>query len=162
MNMASFERSAHTLTVLPSGESWMPSAETMLGRVFLTLRVAVSVNFAVREVIPRLPEFMQRNPALHIELYALNKVMCFPLSTKRRVAYFTPDNCGYWVLGNGYRVSEPSSHGLLFSQFVTLFLTPVVYIYMEDAQQWTERLFKRKRGEEPRMAGSHGPVPTGD
>jgi DNA-binding transcriptional LysR family regulator len=33
-----------------------------------TLRVAVSVNFAVREVIPRLPDFMQRHPALQIDL----------------------------------------------------------------------------------------------
>ena len=33
-----------------------------------TLRVALSVNFGVREVIPRLPHFMQRHPALHIEL----------------------------------------------------------------------------------------------
>jgi DNA-binding transcriptional LysR family regulator len=33
-----------------------------------TLRVAVSVNFGVREVIPRLPDFMQRHPALHVDL----------------------------------------------------------------------------------------------
>ena len=26
--------------------------------------------------------------------------------------------------------------GLIFSQFVTLFLTPVVYIYMEQANEW--------------------------
>jgi len=35
--------------------------------------------------------------------------------------------------------------GLFFSQIVTLFLTPVVYIYMEDARQWFARLFTRKR-----------------
>ena len=33
-----------------------------------TLRVAVSVNFGVREVIPRLPDFMQRHPALRVDL----------------------------------------------------------------------------------------------
>jgi DNA-binding transcriptional LysR family regulator len=33
-----------------------------------TLRVALSVNFGVREVIPRLPDFMQRHPALHVDL----------------------------------------------------------------------------------------------
>jgi len=35
--------------------------------------------------------------------------------------------------------------GLLFSQVVTLFLTPVVYIYMEQAQEWGGRVFGRKR-----------------
>jgi HAE1 family hydrophobic/amphiphilic exporter-1 len=35
--------------------------------------------------------------------------------------------------------------GLLFSQLVTLFLTPVVYIYMEQASQWSVRRFGRRR-----------------
>jgi HAE1 family hydrophobic/amphiphilic exporter-1 len=35
--------------------------------------------------------------------------------------------------------------GLLFSQFVTLFLTPVVYIYMEQAKDWTTRASGRKQ-----------------
>ena len=35
--------------------------------------------------------------------------------------------------------------GLFFSQIVTLFLTPVVYIYLEDARIWFERVFSRKR-----------------
>ena len=39
--------------------------------------------------------------------------------------------------------------GLVFSQIVTLFLTPVVYIYMEQAQQWGARVFGRKRKGEP-------------
>jgi Cu/Ag efflux pump CusA len=34
--------------------------------------------------------------------------------------------------------------GLFFSQIVTLFLTPVVYIYMEDARLWCGRVFGRK------------------
>jgi len=39
--------------------------------------------------------------------------------------------------------------GLLFSQLLTLFLTPVVYIYLENFQEWLERRFgmrKKKRG----------------
>ena len=42
--------------------------------------------------------------------------------------------------------------GLLFSQFVTLFLTPVVYIYMEDAKHWAARVFGRRRGVEGEAA----------
>ncbi len=34
--------------------------------------------------------------------------------------------------------------GLFFSQIVTLFLTPVVYIYLEDARTWFARMFVRK------------------
>ena len=52
--------------------------------------------------------------------------------------------------------------GLLFSQFVTLFLTPVVYIYMEDAQRWMSQLFGRKTRLEPGMAPSHGSASGGD
>src|SRR5205085_1243327 len=35
--------------------------------------------------------------------------------------------------------------GLFFSQVVTLFLTPVVYIYMEDAKLWFAHRFGRRR-----------------
>jgi hydrophobic/amphiphilic exporter-1 (mainly G- bacteria), HAE1 family len=38
--------------------------------------------------------------------------------------------------------------GLIFSQVVTLFLTPVFYIYMEDAKRLGSRLFSRKRPSE--------------
>ena len=49
--------------------------------------------------------------------------------------------------------------GLLFSQLVTLFLTPVFYIYMEDAQQWVGRLFGKKREiGEPGLAPAHSPM----
>jgi len=52
--------------------------------------------------------------------------------------------------------------GLVFSQIVTLFLTPVVYIYMEDAKQWATRMFGRKSHGEPEAdSSSQGPVPTG-
>ena len=48
--------------------------------------------------------------------------------------------------------------GLVFSQIVTLFLTPVVYIYMEDAKLWGTRLFGRKRRGESET--SQGQIPT--
>jgi len=52
--------------------------------------------------------------------------------------------------------------GLVFSQIVTLFLTPVVYIYMEDAKQWATRMFGRKSHGEPEAdSSSQGPIPTG-
>ena len=44
--------------------------------------------------------------------------------------------------------------GLAFSQFVTLFLTPVVYIYMEQAKDWSARVFGHKHGAEPGLAPS--------
>jgi HAE1 family hydrophobic/amphiphilic exporter-1 len=50
--------------------------------------------------------------------------------------------------------------GLLFSQFVTLFLTPVVYIYMEQAKELGTRIFGRKRHHEPEAdSSSQGPLP---
>jgi HAE1 family hydrophobic/amphiphilic exporter-1 len=38
--------------------------------------------------------------------------------------------------------------GLFFSQIVTLFLTPVVYIYLEKARFWTRRLLARDHATE--------------
>src|SRR5262249_197868 len=35
--------------------------------------------------------------------------------------------------------------GLFFSQIVTLFLTPVVYIYLENARLWRRELLGRKK-----------------
>ncbi len=58
--------------------------------------------------------------------------------------------------------------GLLFSQIVTLFLTPVFYIYMESFQQWVRRVFGKSRaveaGEElPGEAnGEHAPGLAGN
>lgn len=37
----------------------------------------------------------------------------------------------------------------MFSQLVTLFLTPVVYIYLEQAKNWSTRVFGKKRRELP-------------
>jgi len=35
--------------------------------------------------------------------------------------------------------------GLLLSQFLTLYITPVVYIYMESWQTWVKTLFRRRK-----------------
>jgi HAE1 family hydrophobic/amphiphilic exporter-1 len=52
--------------------------------------------------------------------------------------------------------------GLAFSQIVTLFLTPVFYIYMEQLKEWGVHVFGRKHGVEPETGpSSHGPVPSG-
>ncbi len=49
--------------------------------------------------------------------------------------------------------------GLMFSQIVTLFLTPVVYIYMEQAKEWTTRTFGRQPTDHSRpVPASHGPI----
>jgi multidrug efflux pump len=44
--------------------------------------------------------------------------------------------------------------GLLFSQMLTLYTTPVVYLYFDRLQQWRER----KRSERRQLAGSDEPV----
>ena len=52
--------------------------------------------------------------------------------------------------------------GLAFSQVVTLFLTPVFYIYMEQAKEWTSSVFGKRRDVTPEPApSSHGPMPGG-
>jgi hydrophobic/amphiphilic exporter-1 (mainly G- bacteria), HAE1 family len=52
--------------------------------------------------------------------------------------------------------------GLLFSQVVTLYLTPVLYIYMEKFRTQFGRLFLGRRRSHPEPApSSHGPVAGG-
>ena len=52
--------------------------------------------------------------------------------------------------------------GLIFSQAVTLFLNPVVYIYLEQAKQWSTRVFGKKRHEIPEgIPTPEGPVRGG-
>jgi len=52
--------------------------------------------------------------------------------------------------------------GLFFSQIVTLFLTPVVYIYLDNARLWFRRLLMRGRFAEFDVASRAGSVPMGD
>ena len=44
--------------------------------------------------------------------------------------------------------------GLLFSQLVTLYLTPVFYTYMDSFQIWTQRHFGKSAEEEPRLVSA--------
>jgi HAE1 family hydrophobic/amphiphilic exporter-1 len=48
--------------------------------------------------------------------------------------------------------------GLFFSQFITLFITPVVYTYLDAASSRVKGWMKRRQG----IAPSHGAVATGD
>src|SRR5437867_7361082 len=50
--------------------------------------------------------------------------------------------------------------GLFFSQIVTLFLTPVVYIYLDNARLWSKRLFTRGRFAEFDVASRARSMPT--
>jgi HAE1 family hydrophobic/amphiphilic exporter-1 len=52
--------------------------------------------------------------------------------------------------------------GLFFSQIVTLFLTPVVYIYLDNARLWTRRLFARGHVPEFDVAPSPAESTMGD
>jgi DNA-binding transcriptional LysR family regulator len=74
-------RTTRGVTLTEAGADYLARIEPLLaaleeadhaargtGELRGTLRVAVSVNFGVREVIPRLPDFMQRHPALRIDL----------------------------------------------------------------------------------------------
>jgi multidrug efflux pump subunit AcrB len=38
--------------------------------------------------------------------------------------------------------------GLAFSQFITLYVTPVIYIYLDELQGWLGRRTKRAAGRE--------------
>jgi hypothetical protein len=49
----------------------------------------------------------------------------------------------------------------MFSQVVTLFLTPVVYIYMEQAKDWSTRTFGKRRRVEPEVIPTAGPIGGG-
>ncbi len=74
-------RTTRGVTVTEAGADYLARIEPLLaaleeanhaargtGELRGTLRVATSVNFGVREVIPRLPDFMRRHPALHVDL----------------------------------------------------------------------------------------------
>jgi len=49
----------------------------------------------------------------------------------------------------------------MFSQVVTLFLTPVIYIYMEQAKGWATRTFGKGRRVSHEVIPTAGPVGGG-
>jgi DNA-binding transcriptional LysR family regulator len=76
-----FTRTTRAVTLTDTGTDYLMRIEPMLAQLEEadhaargtdelrgTLRVALSSSFSVREVIPRLPEFMQRHPNLRIDL----------------------------------------------------------------------------------------------
>jgi DNA-binding transcriptional LysR family regulator len=81
LGTALLTRTTRGVTLTEAGTDYLARIEPLLaaleeadyaargtGELRGTLRVALSSNFGVREVIPRLPAFMQRYPALRIEL----------------------------------------------------------------------------------------------
>jgi DNA-binding transcriptional LysR family regulator len=74
-------RTTRGLTLTDAGAEYLARIEPLLaaldeadhaargtGELRGTLRIAVTIGFGMREVIPRLAPFMQRHPALHIDL----------------------------------------------------------------------------------------------
>jgi DNA-binding transcriptional LysR family regulator len=74
-------RTTRRLTLTEAGAEYLARIEPLLaaldeadhaargtGELRGTLRVALSIGFGMRAVIPRLPAFMQRHPALRIDL----------------------------------------------------------------------------------------------
>ena len=81
LGTALLTRTTRGVTLTEAGTDYLARIEPLLaaleeadyaargtGELRGTLRVALSSNFGVREVIPRLPAFMQRYPAVRIEL----------------------------------------------------------------------------------------------
>ena len=81
IGVALFTRTTRAVTLTEKGVDYLAHIEPILasldeadhaargtGELRGVLRVALSSSFGVREVIPRLPEFMRRNPRLRIDL----------------------------------------------------------------------------------------------
>lgn len=68
------------------------------------------------------------------------------MTTLAAIAGLLPIALGY---GAGAQARQPMGlaivGGLMFSQVVTLYLTPVFYVYMDKFQRWTDRRGKAKR-----------------
>ncbi len=50
--------------------------------------------------------------------------------------------------------------GLIFSQIITLYITPVYYVYLDEIQNWLNRKWSRFTGRRKREALPHEPVPA--
>ena len=81
MGVPLLTRTTRRLTLTEAGAEYLARIEPLLaaldeadhaargtGELRGTLRVALSIGFGMRAVIPRLPAFMQRHPALRIDL----------------------------------------------------------------------------------------------
>ena len=78
-----FTRTTRAVTLTEAGTDFLERIEPILaaldeaeyavrgtGELRGVLRVGISTTFAVREIVPRLPRFMEQHPALRIELLA--------------------------------------------------------------------------------------------
>ena len=78
-----FTRTTRAVTLTEAGTDFLERIEPILaaldeaehavrgtGELRGVLRVGISTTFAVREIVPRLPKFMEQHPALRIELLA--------------------------------------------------------------------------------------------
>lgn len=81
MGVALLTRTTRGLNLTEAGTAYLARIDPILaalddadqalrgtGELRGTLRVALSIGFGIRYVIPRLPGFMQRHPPLHIDL----------------------------------------------------------------------------------------------
>lgn len=81
VGVALLARSTRAVTLTEAGAQYLARVEPVLtvleeaehevrgnGELRGVLRVGASISFAMREVIPRLPQFMERHPALRIDL----------------------------------------------------------------------------------------------
>jgi HAE1 family hydrophobic/amphiphilic exporter-1 len=50
--------------------------------------------------------------------------------------------------------------GLIFSQVITLYITPVYYVYLDEVQNWLNRKWSRFTGRRKREPLPHEPVPA--
>ena len=80
LGVALFVRSTHAMSLTEAGENYLERIEPLLsaleeandlvrgdGTLKGKLRISCPASFAIREVIPRLPPFLEENPALNID-----------------------------------------------------------------------------------------------
>ncbi|MEL7083893.1 MAG: LysR family transcriptional regulator [Cyanobacteria bacterium P01_A01_bin.3] len=86
LGAALFVRSTHAVKLTEAGADYLDRIEPILsaldeanhlvrsdGKLQGRLRVGVAVSFAVREIIPRLPDFLAQHPDLNVDLVVTDK-----------------------------------------------------------------------------------------